>query len=1026
MGVETLEDRRLLAVDLSPGDLVVVGYSSDGTGDEFAVTTLTDLTAGSVIHFTDRSWDQTNGVFVGVGTESDQFTRSYTVPAGGVTAGTILDDVDLGGSIGNVLTILGDQIFIYQTADNNAESTPTLIYGFSTDDASGQDTSPVDGWADVGTTITAQKTNLPPGGTAITSAGQTNNAFGWSFVNGSEVDNLKYTGPETAADKSTWLARINDPSNWTTDNTNPIDVSSNQFPHGNPGGSFPVTTGALSTDLALDKSDDGSNAVAGQNYVYSLKVTNNGPDASTGGTVSDTLPTGWTFVSGTGCTGTGTGFDCTVGALANGAMQTFNVTVSVPASQAAGQVTNSATVIANETDPTSGNNSDTEMTTVGAETDLALDKSDDGSDAVAGTNYAYSLKVTNSGPSNSSGGTVSDTLPSGWTFVSGTGCTGTAAGFDCTVAALNVGAMQTFDVVVAVPSSQTAGTVNNSATVTANETDSATGNNSDDEDTTVITQTDLSITKADSPDPVVAGNDLTYTMTVTNNGPSNSTGGTVTDVLPAGLTFSSSSDCTEAAGTVTCAIGALGVGGSQIVSFVATVDPGQTAAISNTATVAANETDPTSGNDSATENTVVNTEADLVIAKTDSPDPVIAGNQLVYTVTVQNNGPSDAQNVVVTDTLPAGVTFDSTAGCEESPAAGVPTCTLGTITSGNSKMFTITVDVDAGTTGMITNMASASSSTPLTNTSDDSVSIMTQVNAETDLSITKSDTPDPVVAGTDLTYTMTVTNNGPSNSTGATVTDALPAGLTFSSSSDCTEAAGTVTCAIGALDVGARQMVSFVAAVDPGQTAAISNTATVGGNETDPTSGNDSAAESTTVITEADLSITKSDDPDPAVAGLTMLTYTVRVDNAGPSDAQNVVVTDTLPAGVTFVSTTGCAEDPNGVPTCSLGTIAAGGSKQYTIEVTVDATMTPTTLTNTASVTSDTTDPGDGNNSTTEDTRTGMIIIRADSFEHAHEIAMGDPFHAEGLREFDIWNWSMNEGSFTVTINYSDQTAAVV
>lgn len=58
--------------------------------------------------------------------------------------------------------------------------------------------------------------------------------------------------------------------------------------------------------------------------------------------------------------------------------------------------------------------------------------------------------------------------------------------------------------------------------------------------------------------------------------------------------------------------------------------------------------------------------------------------------------------------------------------------------------------------------------------------------------------------------------------------------------------------------------------------------------------------------------------------------------------------------------------------------------------------------------------------------RTGMIIVRAASFEEAHEIAMGDPFHAEGLREFDIWNWSMNEGSFTVTINYSDQSAVVV
>lgn len=58
--------------------------------------------------------------------------------------------------------------------------------------------------------------------------------------------------------------------------------------------------------------------------------------------------------------------------------------------------------------------------------------------------------------------------------------------------------------------------------------------------------------------------------------------------------------------------------------------------------------------------------------------------------------------------------------------------------------------------------------------------------------------------------------------------------------------------------------------------------------------------------------------------------------------------------------------------------------------------------------------------------RTGMIIVRANSFDHAHEIAMGDPFHAQGLREFEIWNWSMNEGSFSVTINYSDQSASII
>lgn len=117
---------------------------------------------------------------------------------------------------------------------------------------------------------------------------------------------------------------------------------------------------------------------------------------------------------------------------------------------------------------------------------------------------------------------------------------------------------------------------------------------------------------------------------------------------------------------------------------------------------------------------------------------------------------------------------------------------------------------------------------------------------------------------------------------------------------------------------------------------------------------------------EADLSVSKSDDPDPVVAGQT-LTYTITVSNAGPSDAANVVATDTLPSGVTFVSTTGCADDPNGVPTCNLGMIAAGENKQYTVTVTVN-TGTSGVITNNVSVTSDATDPTPGNNNISEDT----------------------------------------------------------
>ena len=118
---------------------------------------------------------------------------------------------------------------------------------------------------------------------------------------------------------------------------------------------------------------------------------------------------------------------------------------------------------------------------------------------------------------------------------------------------------------------------------------------------------------------------------------------------------------------------------------------------------------------------------------------------------------------------------------------------------------------------------------------------------------------------------------------------------------------------------------------------------------------------------EADLSITKTDDPDPVVAGQT-LTYTVTVANGGPDDAENVVVGDTLPSGVTFVGTSGCDNDANGVPTCQLGTIANGASKSYTITVTVDATTAAGTITNAATVTSDADDPVPRNNDVTVET----------------------------------------------------------
>jgi len=254
------------AAPLSAGDIAVIGWSSDGADPEFAVLPLVDLAAGDVIFFTDRGWDNANNRFVNTTEEPGQFTIAYTVPGGGITAGTVLDDVDLGIDISNfgagILDTDGDQILIYQTG--GALAAPTLIYGFNMN----LDATQTSGWHNGAGPLDTNQSNVPPGGVTVIFQGNTQNAFGFAFLNGDEVDNARYAGDITTADKLTWLARVNDTTNWTTDDVNPIDVSSGTFN----GGTLPVGAGGLTIETTVE--------VSGGNLV----VTD-----SNGGTTNDNL-----------------------------------------------------------------------------------------------------------------------------------------------------------------------------------------------------------------------------------------------------------------------------------------------------------------------------------------------------------------------------------------------------------------------------------------------------------------------------------------------------------------------------------------------------------------------------------------------------------------------------------------------------------------------------------------------------------------------------------------------------------------
>jgi uncharacterized repeat protein (TIGR01451 family) len=218
-----------------------------------------------------------------------------------------------------------------------------------------------------------------------------------------------------------------------------------------------------------------------------------------------------------------------------------------------------------------------------------------------------------------------------------------------------------------------------------------------------------------------------------------------------------------------------------------------------------------------------------------------------------------------------------------------------------------------------------------------------------------------VTAGNTITYNITVTNNGPLTATGVTLNDPLPAGETFVSATPsqgtCTAA---VSCNIGTIANGAMATFTIQASVSPATPngTTLSNTATVSATTTDPNPANNSSTSSANVINGADLSITKT-GPASIVARQNVV-YTITVTNNGPSSATSVVVTDPTPAGLTFVSNSGGCT--TAFP-CNLGTLTNG--QVVTITSTFSAGAVGGNVSNTATVSSATTDPNPANNSAT-------------------------------------------------------------
>jgi uncharacterized repeat protein (TIGR01451 family) len=378
--------------------------------------------------------------------------------------------------------------------------------------------------------------------------------------------------------------------------------------------------------------------------------------------------------------------------------------------------------------------------------------------------FDYTLTVHNAGPSDNAGGfSVSDTLPTGLTFQalgSDSRCGAVGQTVTCTnLIGLADGADDAFVIHVTLDATVDGGTIlANAATVTSTGTSDPDGTNdgSNPVSTTVVEDVQLSVAKAFASAAVVAGGaSSTFTITVTNSGASDADNLDVTDLVDSRLTVDSIAsgafDCSASSGqSLDCSLAHLAAGDSQ--SFTVTY---HVVAAVGPATVS-NQADATSDEDAAsgTDSVDVTTSADLADIKVDSPDPVVAGGTLTYTITVTNLGPSDALSVIVTDALAASLgsatyCVDTGSGCgPSSPWTG--SANVGTIAAGASVTLIITATVDPGTAAgtIVANTASAGSTTPDPDGANNASSTTTLVVAAPTGTPTATPTPTGSLANT--------------------------------------------------------------------------------------------------------------------------------------------------------------------------------------------------------------------------------------------------------------------------------------
>ncbi|MDA7430455.1 autotransporter domain-containing protein [Primorskyibacter aestuariivivens] len=675
-------------------------------------------------------------------------------------------------------------------------------------------------------------------------------------------------------------------------------------------------------------------------------------DATVSGLVATGLPSSGVCGAGSSISGTSL-LTFTSGALVAGQDCSFTVNLQVPASASAGTFPSLTSALFDNGAEVAAAASDDMVLTAAA--DLEVTKTDGVATVTAGQSTTYTIVARNNGPSTDPAAVLSDAVPANastcsYTSVAAGGATGnTASGTGALNETLNLpnGGAVTYTMTCDVATGTT-GSLSNTASIatSASVVSLDATNNSATDTNTIVTSSDLSVTLSDSADPIFAGGSVTYTVQVNNAGPSDATGVAASFTLPAGLTLSSTSGCGEdPSGVPTCTLGNLPAGGNTSFTVVAVADNGTTGTVTPSVSVSSAEADPVAANNTASETTTVNPQADIAVTKTDGVTSVVSGQSVTYTIVATNAGPSDDPAVTLEDTFPAGLTCSYrsvvSGGATGNTASGAGDIaeTL-SLPSGSSVTYTASCLVDPLATGRLSNTATVTASisdpVPGNNTATDADTAITPLS----FGFTKIFNPSGVYIGQSATLTLTIDNSSNTlAATGMAFTDPLPAGMALAAdpaaSNSCngtlTATGGANTLSLSGGSVNGRASCAISVQVVTSQVGSLANTTTV------LTSNFPDAGPAT-----ANLAVNPAGAPvfvkafSPSVINqgeISVLTFDIdNTANAVP--ANDVAFDDIFPAGMIV------ANDPSATNTCGGVLTAVAGSDSVSLS---GATVTAAT-----------------------------------------------------------------------------------